>query len=138
MILSKPTGLYRACLASHVTRVTDVDGPCGNNDRAARWVRLCAREPRLVRCHLHLLAGRAEDRLSLSLQPGVACRLGLDAPHKSTAPLLLDLFRCHRRNVLAAVGVVPRSRLRLPSPRYCQSLPAQLVATDCSSVRTSM
>ncbi|WP_430641481.1 hypothetical protein [Bradyrhizobium centrolobii] len=59
----------------------------------------------LMRCHLHLLAGRAEDRLSLSLQPGIACRLGLDAPHKSTEPLLLDIFRYHRRNVLAAVGV---------------------------------
>ena len=59
----------------------------------------------LVRCHLHLLTGRAEDRLRLSLQPGIACRLGLDTPHKSTAPVLLDLFRYHRRNVLAAVGV---------------------------------
>jgi [protein-PII] uridylyltransferase len=64
----------------------------------------------LVRCHLHLLAGRAEDRLSLSLQPGIACRLGLDAPHKSAAPLLLDLFRYHRRNVLAAIGVTRRDR----------------------------
>jgi UTP:GlnB (protein PII) uridylyltransferase len=71
----------------------------------------------LVRCHLHLLAGRAEDRLSLSLQPGIACRLGLDAPHKSAGPLLLDLFRYHRRNVLAAVGITPRSLLGLPSLR---------------------
>jgi [protein-PII] uridylyltransferase len=59
----------------------------------------------LVRCHLHFLAGRAEDRLSLSLQPGVARRLGLDAPHKSAAPVLLNLFRYHARNVLAATGV---------------------------------
>lgn len=58
----------------------------------------------LVRCHLHFLAGRAEDRLSLSLQPGIARRLGLDAPHKSAAPRLLDLFRYHARNVLAAIG----------------------------------
>jgi [protein-PII] uridylyltransferase len=79
----------------------------------------------LVRCHLHLLAGRAEDRLSRSLQPGIACRLGLDAPHKSAAPLLLDLFRYHRRNVLAAVGVAPRSLLGLPSlsnARHCRPL----------------
>jgi [protein-PII] uridylyltransferase len=63
----------------------------------------------LVRCHLHFLAGRAEDRLSLSLQPGIARRLGLDTSHKSAAPLLLDLFRYHARNVLAAIGVTPRS-----------------------------
>jgi [protein-PII] uridylyltransferase len=66
----------------------------------------------LVRCHLHFLAGRAEDRLSLSLQPCIARRLGLDAPHKSTAPVLLDLFRYHARNVLAAIGVMPRSPLK--------------------------
>ena len=66
----------------------------------------------LARCHLHLLAGRAKDRLSLSLQPAIARRLGLDVPHKPAAPLLLDLFRYHARNVLAAIGVTPRSPLR--------------------------
>ena len=64
----------------------------------------------LVRCHLHLLAGRAEDRLSLSLQPSIARRLGLDAPHKSAAPVLLNLFRSHAGNVLAAIGVAPVRR----------------------------
>jgi [protein-PII] uridylyltransferase len=59
----------------------------------------------LVRCHLHLLAGRAEDRLSSSFQPGITRRLRLDAPHKSAASPLLDLFRYHRRNILAAIGV---------------------------------
>lgn len=73
----------------------------------------------LVRCHLHFLAGRADDRLSLSLQPGIARRLGLDAPHRYAAPLLLELFRYHARNVLAAMGVAPRSTLTLPSLRYC-------------------
>jgi [protein-PII] uridylyltransferase len=62
----------------------------------------------LVRCHLHFLAGRADDRLRLSLQPGIARRLGLDAPHRHPAPLLLELFRYHARNVLAAIGVAPR------------------------------
>lgn len=71
----------------------------------------------LVRCHLHFLAGRADDRLRLSLQPGIARRLGLDAPHRSAAPLLLELFRYHARNVLAAIGVAPRSTLTLPSLR---------------------
>jgi [protein-PII] uridylyltransferase len=73
----------------------------------------------LVRCHLHFLAGRAEDRLSLSLQPGIAHRLGLDAPNRPAAPLLLDLFRYHAGNVLAAIGVTPCSQLTLPSLRYC-------------------
>jgi len=59
----------------------------------------------LVRCHLHLLAGRAEDRLSLSFQPGITRRLGLDAPRKSAAPLLMDLVRRHRWSVLAALNV---------------------------------
>jgi [protein-PII] uridylyltransferase len=58
----------------------------------------------LVRCQLHLLAGRAEDRLSSSFQPSITRRLGLDALYKSAAPHLLDLFRYHRRNVLAAIG----------------------------------
>ena len=40
----------------------------------------------LVRCHLHFLAGRADDRLSLPLQPG-------NALQNSAAPHLLDLFR---------------------------------------------
>ena len=73
----------------------------------------------LVRCHLHFLAGRADDRLRLSLQPGIARRLGLDEPHGYAAPFLLELVRYHARNVLAAIGVAPRSTLTLPSRRYC-------------------
>ncbi|HYZ32171.1 MAG TPA: hypothetical protein VE684_07810 [Crenalkalicoccus sp.] len=57
----------------------------------------------LVRCHLHLLAGRAEDRLRSALQPGVARRLGLDEPCGATTPArLLNRFRHHARNVLQA------------------------------------
>ena len=59
----------------------------------------------LVRCHLHLLAGRAEDRLRSSFQPGITRRLELDAAHKFAGTRLLDLVRCHRRDVLAAAGV---------------------------------
>jgi [protein-PII] uridylyltransferase len=84
----------------------------------------------LVRCHLHLLAGRAEDRLSLSLQPGIARRLGLDAPPKSAAPLLLDLFRYHARNVLTAIGVTPRPPVRLPSLRRCPVIAGPGVRTS--------
>jgi [protein-PII] uridylyltransferase len=84
----------------------------------------------LLRCHLHLLAGRAEDRLSLSLQPGIARRLGFDVPHKSAAPLLLDLFRYHARNVLAAIGVTLRSPLQLPSLTYCPVMAGPGVRTS--------
>jgi [protein-PII] uridylyltransferase len=88
----------------------------------------------LVRCHLHLLAGRPEDRLSLSLQPGIARRLGLDAPHKSAAPVLLNLFRYHAGNVLAATRVRSGSPPRLPSRRYCPSLPAPASAPRSEAV----
>ena len=57
----------------------------------------------LVRCHLHFLAGRADDRLSLPLQPG-------NALQNSAAPHLLDLFRYHARNVLAAIRVTPPAK----------------------------
>ncbi len=58
----------------------------------------------LVRCHLHLLVGRAEDRLSSALQPGVARRLGFGT---TAAPRLLHLFRRHAHNVLHAAALAP-------------------------------
>jgi [protein-PII] uridylyltransferase len=90
-------------------------GPGGLRDlQRALWANACAsgrsiplKPSRLVqahrflwqvRCHLHLLAGRAEDRLTRSLQPGIACRLGL-----ADSRGLLDLFRYHARNVVAAI-----------------------------------
>jgi [protein-PII] uridylyltransferase len=64
----------------------------------------------LVRCHLHLLVGRAEDRLSSALQPDVARRLGLDEPRGTTAaPCLLHIFRRHAHNVLQAATLATRS-----------------------------
>jgi [protein-PII] uridylyltransferase len=58
----------------------------------------------LVRCHLHLLVGRAEDRLRAALQADVARRLGLDEPRGATAatPRLLHTFRHHARSVIEA------------------------------------
>jgi UTP:GlnB (protein PII) uridylyltransferase len=61
----------------------------------------------LLRCHLHLEAGRAEERLGLSLQPRIARRFGLNAPQKFAAASLLNLFRHHAGNVLAAIGAGP-------------------------------
>jgi UTP:GlnB (protein PII) uridylyltransferase len=68
-----------------------------------------------VRCHLHLLAGRAEDRLSRSLQPGIARRLGLPDSRGPAARPLLDLFRYHARNIVAAIESAPRPSARLLS-----------------------
>ena len=64
----------------------------------------------LVRGHLHLLVGRAEDRLSSALQPDVARRLGFDEPRGTTAaPCLLHIFRRHAQNVLQAAALATRS-----------------------------
>jgi [protein-PII] uridylyltransferase len=64
----------------------------------------------LVRCHLHLLVGRPEDRLSSALQPAVARRLGFDEPRGTTAaPCLLHIFRRHAHNVLQAAALATHS-----------------------------
>jgi [protein-PII] uridylyltransferase len=64
----------------------------------------------LVRCHLHLLVGGAEDRLSSALQPDVARRLGFDEPRGTTAaPPLLHIFRRHAHNVLQAAALATAS-----------------------------
>ena len=68
-----------------------------------------------LRCHLHLLEGRAEDRLSRSLQPGIARRLGLPDSRGPAARPLLDLFRYHARNIVAAIESAPRSPASLLS-----------------------
>jgi [protein-PII] uridylyltransferase len=107
-------------------------GPGGLRDlRRALWANACAsgrsmplKPSRLVqahrflwqvRCHLHLLAGRAEDRLSRSLQPGIARRLGLPDSRGPAARPLLDLFRYHARNIVAAIESAPRPSARLLS-----------------------
>ena len=55
-----------------------------------------------VRAHLHLLAGRAQDRLLCDLQPLVARRLGLeDGGGGMAATSLLELYQAHRGAVCA-------------------------------------
>jgi UTP:GlnB (protein PII) uridylyltransferase len=64
----------------------------------------------LVRCHLHLLAGRAEDRLKSALQSAVARRLGFsDSPGMTAAPHLLQHFRRHANNVIQAAALATNS-----------------------------
>jgi [protein-PII] uridylyltransferase len=57
-----------------------------------------------VRCHLHLLAGRARDRLVRELQPLVACRLGLGRGPDAGAAELMDRYHAHTRAVRALLS----------------------------------
>jgi [protein-PII] uridylyltransferase len=54
-----------------------------------------------VRCHLHLLAGRAQDRLLRELQPLVARRLGLGRGLDTGAAELIARHHAHTRAVRA-------------------------------------
>jgi [protein-PII] uridylyltransferase len=65
----------------------------------------------LVRCHLHLLVGRAEDRLSSALQVHVARRMGFSESPGTAAAGLLHLFRRHAHNVIQAATLAAASVL---------------------------
>jgi [protein-PII] uridylyltransferase len=66
----------------------------------------------LVRCHLHLLVGRAEDRLGSALQADIARRMGFrEAPETAAAAGLLHLFRHHALNVIQAATCAAASVL---------------------------
>ena len=54
-----------------------------------------------VRCHLHLLAGRAQDRLVHELQPPVARRLGLGRGVDGGVAELIDRYHAYTRPVRA-------------------------------------
>jgi [protein-PII] uridylyltransferase len=54
-----------------------------------------------VRCHLHLLAGRAQDRLVRELQPLVARRLGLGRGRNTGAAELMARHHAYTRAVRA-------------------------------------
>jgi [protein-PII] uridylyltransferase len=56
-----------------------------------------------VRCHLHLLAGRAQDRLAHELQPLVARRLGLGRGSDSGVAALMACYGAHTRAVRTAL-----------------------------------
>jgi len=121
-------------------------GPGGLRDlQCALWATACAsgrskplKPSRLVqahrflwqvRCHLHLLAGRAEDRLTRSLQPGIARRLGLADSRGPAARPLLDLFRYHACNIVAAIESAPRT------PQGCFQTIAEIGATTQKMTR---
>jgi [protein-PII] uridylyltransferase len=55
-----------------------------------------------VRCHLHLLAGRAQDRLLADLQPQIARRMGIEGDGRDRdATELMAQYRSHTRAVCA-------------------------------------
>jgi [protein-PII] uridylyltransferase len=59
-----------------------------------------------VRCHLHLLAGRAQDRLVHELRPQVARRLGLGRGSNPGVAELMARYRAHTRFVRATLSAL--------------------------------
>ncbi len=80
-----------------------------------------------VRCHLHLLAGRAEDRLTFNWQPEVARAMHFaDRPGKSAVERFMQLYFLHAKAVGDLTGtflahlddqMAARGRRYLPSIR---------------------
>jgi len=59
-----------------------------------------------VRCHLHFLTGRAEDRLTFDLQRAVAARMGFsDRPGKSAVERFMQYFFLQAKQVGSLSGV---------------------------------
>lgn len=53
-----------------------------------------------VRCHLHTLTGRAEDRLTFDLQPEIAARMNFaERPGKSAVERFMQLYFLHAKSV---------------------------------------
>ena len=59
-----------------------------------------------VRCHLHILSGRAEDRLTFDVQPEIARRMRFaDRPGKSAVERFMQLYFLHAKTVGDVTGV---------------------------------
>jgi len=58
-----------------------------------------------VRCHLHILAGRAEDRLTFDFQPEIARRMHFaERPGKSAVERFMQLYFIHAKSVGDVTG----------------------------------
>jgi [protein-PII] uridylyltransferase len=58
-----------------------------------------------VRCHLHILSGRAEDRLTFDVQPEIAARMRFaDRPGKSAVERFMQLYFRHAKMVGDVTG----------------------------------
>src|SRR5690606_41114754 len=61
---------------------------------------------RAVRCHMHDMTGRAEDRLTFDLQPGVAERMRFaDRPGKSAVERFMQFYFLNAKVVGNLTGV---------------------------------
>ncbi|WP_341710926.1 [protein-PII] uridylyltransferase [Erythrobacter sp.] len=59
-----------------------------------------------VRCHLHVLTGRAEDRLTFDMQRRIAERMNFaDRPGKSAVERFMQLYFLHAKRVGSLTGV---------------------------------
>jgi [protein-PII] uridylyltransferase len=59
-----------------------------------------------VRCHLHILTGRAEDRLTFDVQREIAARMRFaDRPGKSAVERFMQLYFLHAKTVGDVTGV---------------------------------
>ncbi|WP_324828655.1 [protein-PII] uridylyltransferase [Qipengyuania zhejiangensis] len=59
-----------------------------------------------VRCHLHVLTGRAEDRLTFDMQRRIAERMNFaERPGKSSVERFMQLYFLHARRVGSLTGV---------------------------------
>ena len=78
-----------------------------------------------MRCHLHFITGRAEERLTFDLQPELAKRMGYRARGNETA-----VERFMRRYFLAAkeVGALTRMLVRQARSRPRQARAAVVAA----------
>lgn len=86
-----------------------------------------------VRCHLHTITHRAEDRLTFDLQREVAARmLFADRPGKSAVERFMQLFFLHAKRVGALTGVF----LAQLDDQFARKQPKGLLAGFRSRTRT--
>jgi len=94
-----------------------------------------------VRCHMHELSGRAEDRLTFDLQRDVAARMNFaDRPGKSAVERFMQLYFLQAKKVGSLTGVFlasleeefarQRSRASDLMARWAQDKPRKLAGYD--------
>ncbi len=78
-----------------------------------------------VRCHLHILSGRAEDRLTFDVQRELAARMRFaDRPGKSAVERFMQLYFLHAKTVGDVTGVFLAHLDDQHAPRGMRFLPS--------------